>query len=635
MAYKRNCVLLLGILTAVLCFSAIPAMALETDALMRTNPLSMENTAGAEPGEELDEGTAAVASPQASQADTVSTWDELASWMKTHQNSGGTVRLGASIVCEAKNVSVFFRAPTTIDLAEHSLTVTGSLELYSPYLTVTAKGGVDASLRVLEGGYLALTADTVEPGAEGAVLWQEEGGILLADLLPGDAAVHYAVQPVAYPRNAIIAPVHPDETAGVCLPSNVSAETVFQGKITREERLVIWDAPNETEAKAIEERRRAKVPGRFDGAVTYGALDCTLIFLDQPVTFTYAGVTDLKDLVQVWAGFTHASLPISVDVECSFDEENWFVADASIRESASSPNFFVMFSGSTDDEEEYMVWDRVQNPILYVRLRWLDAQNADDAYSDVLTVDGNTFEIGSDCGGNRGGGTGIMPPELPPINGGGDVGGSGDSDDLLDPPVVPDEGDTTKPDSSSTSQGASPKPEPTQPPVTSTPEPTAKPPASSGVTPADPSESTSQSATPAPPQEGLATQTPTGTPKPAGSVSGAQGGAANGQKAQANSKPNSQHADASRGAEKSNSESNAVSTQTPVVTPNPETQTIADAGENPPVADVVSHEANPALRVVVGILITGGIIALAMTWNIWSKKLLRTLRTLRKRNSRK
>lgn len=375
--------------------------------------------------------TAWAAAPEANSAvvdvsaeSTVSTWEELAAWLDAHAYEGGAARLTAPISVRSENVTLLRTLgaePATLTLGEYGLTVSGSLVMYCPGLTLRGQGGENASARVLAGGSLALGYMHVEQGASGPLVWQDEGGILTLESMPADGAPRFAARPVAQPTayTPLLCAVNPGEAAFEKLPYTMEAQVIFQGDARVEEVPVIWDVTDEQTAQALAERRRTLVRGKFAEIDTVGALGCTVAFLDKPVTFTGVSAKKSVEMRQIQADFTSPSLPITAEPEYSFDAEQWTTIERKEITLQNEQNILLHFFEQDAAREGELVWCGAENATLYLRVHWPEAERETDAYSDVLAIDGETMSVSSDVGGNRGGGTGIGPPTaLPPPNGG-------------------------------------------------------------------------------------------------------------------------------------------------------------------------------------------------------------------------
>lgn len=365
-------------------------------------------------------------------SDAVSTWGELAAWMDAHVNEGGNVRLDAPIVFDGTYATLTRRpgaAPATLDLGKYGLTVSGDLEMYCPGLTIRGQGGKNASLRVLPGGLVGLNYIETKPGENGAVLWQDEGGILTLEQSSVDeGAVHFATRPIAKlidPKPEVITAM-PGEDAVDKLSETVQVRVFFEGDAQDEMLPVVWNIKDEETAESLVERRRTLVLGALSDMDTFDLPGCILTFLDRPITFTDVLAKNARGIRIIDADFTCPASALTAEAEYSFDEERWETVQQLEFSASDQATIQLQFYEPDYAEDGDLIWDTAQNPTLYLRMHWRDAPNEADAYSDMLAIDGDTMRVSSDTGGNRGGGTDLDPPETLPPPMGGD--GTGDED---------------------------------------------------------------------------------------------------------------------------------------------------------------------------------------------------------------
>ena len=365
--------------------------------------------------------------------DTASTWEELWAWLDNHRTRGGTLRLTADI--EADKVHVGYirpegAEPVLLDLDGHRVVITGALELMAWNFSMqsSSEGG---NIRIADGAELAYeTYGTGTLAGAGPLLWQEEGAVLLTEGVE-ESLVHYAAGPVAaYVLSPDMQFVDPGEDARAYLPSTVWADTCFRGK--KESRVslpVRWNLDTDT-ADNLKNRMRCDITGALD----IPALDipvCTVVFPDQPLTWAGVTVKDYKGIYMISAEYLFTGLSGQIEAQYSFDAEQYkTVQTMQVQDPEwESVNLKFMDTDIWDLKETDLGWEKNQYPSLYLRLFWADAPEEAMRYSDVLKIDGSTLEITGDTGGNRGGGTALLPPAegLP-----GDTGGKTENTEKQD-----------------------------------------------------------------------------------------------------------------------------------------------------------------------------------------------------------
>lgn len=355
-------------------------------------------------------------------SDTASSWKEFDAWMTAHKKSGGTLTLTADIRCEQELWS-YIRTrnaePITVNLDNYSLTFTGTAELRAYNFTLRGKGGESSSLKAAAGaGVLYETyGESGLTGENGPVLWQEEGAVLYADSIP-DGTAHFAQKPVAESIDEInIVSVESGEDGVSCLPDTVQARVCYQGRSEKKTLPVHWNL-DKNALQAFRERYRHTVCGSLD-IPSLNEPQCTVVFMDQPLTWTSIKVRVSSGLrYDVFAGFAaSAAPPLDVQAQYSFDGENYEAAGETHVETEHDLNFVLTFYEPDyfhyiEQKEEDLIWDTGSHPDLYLRIKWLSSSVGEREYSDVIKISGADFSIIPVTEGNRGGGTGIInPPE--------------------------------------------------------------------------------------------------------------------------------------------------------------------------------------------------------------------------------
>lgn len=344
--------------------------------------------------------------------ETVSTGAELMEWMESHKNTGGRVKLLDNITLEEDYDYCYCpkeksTPPVFIDVNNHTITVTGRIELFSDNQLIfqgEAEGKKDI-FRVKKGGMLSLYGITIENGQPhmSYTLWQEEGAGLVLEKCRISGKIHYANTPfVMYYESACVI-LEGDQTAASKLPTEIRGSVNRSGQVSNEEIPVFWNLSG-TE-KEQENRLRFLVEGSFIDAACADPPICTVVYNDYLLTFMEVDGFVSKNLYYFKGSYVKSEdhLPMEVTYEYSFDEKNWMTYDKTTA-SKIIEGFFI---GVLFDE-----WDTEKHPYLYLRLSGI--YNETRYCSNVLKYTSDNLKIVEDQGGNRGGGTSIVNPPNEP-----------------------------------------------------------------------------------------------------------------------------------------------------------------------------------------------------------------------------
>lgn len=372
---------------------------------------------------------AAYATENELQADTVSTGQELISWMESHIGLGGTVSLAGDItLCDT-----WYFVPDrpgqpsiTVDTNGFSITVTGDISFLSDN-RLMFYGTPDGKevFRVAAGGVLSMegcaieeqAANTAASGAEQTagkakkkgkeryVLVQEEGAGLIVEDCSVSGNICYAQMPFVRYNIPITVVAGPGQEAADVIPCAVANQVIRKGQVFYGEEIpVSWEMAG-TE-KYQQERRRFTVQGTFQGAASVEPPVCTVAYNDAPLTFTDVNATVSYSSYVFRGSYTKPEerLPIKVAMEYSFDQSSWILYDTD-----SVSNVMDTFFIGVPKAE----WDVSVNSYIYIRLRCSDG--GEEIYSNVLRFAVDDLSKAEDQGGNRGGGTAIVNPPKEPV----------------------------------------------------------------------------------------------------------------------------------------------------------------------------------------------------------------------------
>lgn len=356
------------------------------------------------------------------QTDTQETvWEEASSFaeltekLDSMRQTGGNLRLTADITVEQGEAYDFIapqlmgKEPILLDLGPYTITVRGTLALY-PYLHITGQGGQDGLFHVEEGGWLEVWSITVS-AQDGVAIRQEDRSILaygnLFDGMPDFACEGEIILagPVAVPRSADdheylpVLYVRDGERLEDVLPETDRAAFYENGTVDYERDLpVLWDT--EAFAGQIGRKERFLLTGTYRDAADFSPPQCLVTFENgNPATLLACSTSAMQGglIGDVWVAFPRPGPECRLD--WSSDGEHWQPCVFEIqREQDGRIQYAIELPGAS-----YPFY-------LSAAVR---SETGGESYSDTIRIDGpdDTGKIG----GNRGGGTDILEPDLPPV----------------------------------------------------------------------------------------------------------------------------------------------------------------------------------------------------------------------------
>lgn len=407
---------------------------LESDS--ETNPPS-------ETGDSNDTKNPSDVNTPATVTDTAATAEELLAWLDAHKSGSGTLELTADIYMEDFSFMNNRSKELTIDTKEYSIIFTGEAYFWCSRLTIRGQGGDKGVLRVAAGGALSMGYMTVEAAAQNAVFQEEGAGLIINECSLDENSIHFAQTPFVWSYIPALAIVEPEQTVTGALPETVKVYGVNRlGKMDKTDYVPVTWALAEHESSQ-EKHLRFDMEGVSPGIAFLKPPVCTVVYNDYLLTFTWidAVFNGRSYIIKGDCTKPEDRLPIDLDMEYSFDGENW-LCDETYLASEVSAFYFTLRRGAGEG-----AWDSDACPWLWFRLHWSD--DGMDYYSNILRFSGENFGVAEDHGGNRGGGTDITaPPEPEP--------------DTEAPPDAKPEPDTDKqPD---TKPGTKPEPDTEAPP---------------------------------------------------------------------------------------------------------------------------------------------------------------------------
>lgn len=437
-------------------YSAFLAAVMAVLLLLCAVPVTADTSPASAHAPVVDSGVPAAA-PEATIADwdEVGSFAELTDWLKSHQKIGGGVRLTNDIELPAGERYIYsgvwaYDPMLYIDVGEHTIYVGGHLE-FAPYLDFFGKGGENGIFHVKQGGYLSLVSDydyTILSvrAEEGNAIYQEDGAFLgcYTDDIIGD--IRYPEFPVAWPFSDVSefygyienfpATVQPlkGEIDTAEFPQTMRSYLCKNGESSYD----TYDLPVSWNFEEFEEqlaaRERFVLTGEYTGDVTALAQPaCLVTFLrEDAAVFLQCSANKKEEDRLIFA------LRIKLDDPSMVHRLEWSV-DGEVWQRANAEN--IDDDDNVADADEYLFsWREEDDGIVRYEGSFNTAElpryfsvattNAEGrtTYSDTIYLDGNDKVAGYDDGGNRGGGTGIAPPQLPPID--------GDEDTTPTPPDV-------------------------------------------------------------------------------------------------------------------------------------------------------------------------------------------------------
>ena len=446
-----------------------------------------------------------------------------------------------------------------LDLGPYTLYVEGTLRLQIG-LTLTGSAGEDALIRIRSGGTASINHVPIHAGDRCAI-WQEEGAIFTFTPTPDfTGVVHYAEKAVAMPHSFLswqvampVAVVRDGKTLAEVLPKTDSVHLYPNNGTNMPEVNIAVEWNADAYQAELDTRVRTLITGSYPDAIALQQPVCLVVFQNgNPAIFLDAYGMESYGRPKAKVKIELMEPELGCRFEWSQDGENWLSADA-----VETPSWDGRLAFTVSFPQE------VPPTYPYYLSAVVDYPDGSVGYSDVLVIQQADSQCGS--GGNRRGGTGVTPPELPPL--GGSMGGAAPN----------------KPNHSGESEG-------TKPPDGGAED---EPPASVAV------ELVSPHVRQAVEHTATATTTPA-QPEPPPSAT----------------------------------------QQTPDTALTQDTQTTTDAQEaiTPVVAEVEppaqtggASGAKPMAQIAIGVITTGVIITLTMTWGSWSKRMISLLHKLLKR----
>ncbi len=340
-------------------------------------------------------------------ADTAATGEELAAWMETHMDAGGTVTLTDDVSLDEDYTFSASRPgkPTVVvDAAGFTIQVTGEVVFQSDNHLVLRGKSAGGVLRAMPGGLLSLSGLAVETEKEGVpALVQEEGAGLTLENCSVTGDVRFARTPFVIYKNSATVLAETGQTAADVLPGSMKCHVNRQGEVYSEEVPVSWEMAGTESLQA--ERKRFVVQGCYELAASREPPECTVVYVDHPLTFTTVETSVSRTGYVIWGWFTMPEeLPVQVSEEYSFDNENWNVYEVNTYSGADEGFTFYV------SKEE---WESSSSPYLYLRLSWDNEGTM--YYSNVLRFAAEDISRVVDLGGSRGGGTAIIPVYEDPV----------------------------------------------------------------------------------------------------------------------------------------------------------------------------------------------------------------------------
>ncbi len=371
---------------------------------------------------------------------TVSSGEELLSWLETNKYIGGTVKLTDDVTLEGNYKLLLVpecERHIYIDTDIYTITVKGEVNFGSSDMLITfyGQGGEKGLLHVAPGGSLSLIGATVEAAEGRQALFQEEGAALILDKCKVTGAVHYAETPIVLYECSRTVVAEPWQSAADVLPTAISCRVNRRGNEDMEEIPVTWNLAGYEELQ--EARHRFTCTGSFQGAASLYPPVCTVAYNDYPLTFTRVDAM-LSCSVYFFKGEYITLLDQGSEravLEYSFDMENWnFHEDSAFLDNDGMFEFYI-------PQEE---WDVQMDPYVYIRLCQND--NGMQHYSNVLRYEAADLSRVLDVGGTRGGGTGIITVPRPPLEPEDDTDPVPEPDIDTDPAPEPDVDSEITPD---------------------------------------------------------------------------------------------------------------------------------------------------------------------------------------------
>lgn len=369
------------------------------------------------------------------------TFEELMRLAEVMNGSGGTIRATADLIVPVEE-DVKYSLPRNpndnadtallVDMGEHTLYVEGKLRLQTG-VKLMGKGSESGLVRVKTGGEANILDATLAVD-NGYTVWQEEGAVFTHTPTSDNIGeIHYAEKPVAVPDSYIswrtnlpVAVVLNRQEAEDVLPKTDGVCLYQNGESGSDVTIpVTWNL--ELYREQLATRERVLITGSYPDAVAFAEPTCLVVFQNgNPAVF-----------LDCWGTESYGRPGARVKVEliepergCRFewsqDGETWLPADA--KEAAASSDGRLAFNVTFPQEEP--------PSYPYYLSAVVDYPDGSAGYSDVIVIREASTLV--DNGGNRGGGTDLGPPQLPPPGNDTDDGDNNDTDTRPDNPKPPD-----------------------------------------------------------------------------------------------------------------------------------------------------------------------------------------------------
>lgn len=354
--------------------------------------------------------------------DSQTVWEEAASFaeftekLDSLKQTGGNLRLTADIIVEQDERYEFIaprlagKEPICLDFGPYTVTVRGMLLLY-PYLNITGQGGGQGLFHVEDGGWLELRGISLT-AENGIAVRQEERSVLsygkFSDGLPDFTCEGGIVSagPVAVPRSADnrgylpVLYVRDGEQLKDRLPRTDTAALCENGDVDYGRELpVVWNT--EAFAEKISRRERFLLTGAYADITAVSPPQCLVTFeAGRPATLLDCQTAAARKGLVAGLRIALARPGTDCRIEWSSDGLRWQACPFQI----------------SDAKEDWIAYDLELPDASYPF--YLSAVALSEAgetgYSDTIRIDGP--DALGEIGGNRGGGTDILKPALPPAS---------------------------------------------------------------------------------------------------------------------------------------------------------------------------------------------------------------------------
>lgn len=376
------------------------------------------------------------------------TFEELMHLAETMSGSGGTIQATADLVVPMeedreyslpRNSNDNADTALLVDMGEHTLFVEGKLRLQTG-VKLIGGGGENGLVRVRTGGEVRILDATLQ-AESGYTVWQEEGAIFIHTPTSDDMGqIHYAESPVAVPDSYTsrkiclpVAVVLDQQKAEDILPKTDSVRLYQNGLADNgpsddgKEISVSWDLEQYREQLAA--RERVLITGSYPDAVAFAEPTCLVVFQNgNPAIFLDCWGTESYGRPGTKIKVKLMKPELGCRFEWSQDGKNWLAADAKQSETLSDDQlaFNITFPQGVPPSYPYYLSAVVDDP------------DSGAGYSDVMVI--REVSTLGDNGGNRGGGTDLGPPQLPPPGNDTDIDDNDDTDTSPDKPQLPGNG---------------------------------------------------------------------------------------------------------------------------------------------------------------------------------------------------